>query len=82
MDNEKSKKPTFKWLLGEYRWSKYMLWIVAFFCLIEALNSTGFGTGGFGRLIRDGAFHSTLLFGIAANLSEFRYRFMPETRND
>ncbi|WP_426370209.1 hypothetical protein [Pseudocolwellia sp. HL-MZ7] len=78
MQEANQKKSIFQKFLGEYRWGRNFLWVISILCLFDAI----WVTAGTGELIRDGAFHSSLLFGIAGYLSELRYRFIPESRNN
>lgn len=66
-------------LVGEWSWSRNILWLISVVCLIDALVVSGTDYQAF---IRDGAFHSALLIGMAGYLSELRYRFFEELRND
>ena len=66
-------------LLGEWSWSRNILWLISVICLVDALMVSGQDYQAF---IRDGAFHSALLIGMAGYLSELRYRFFRELRND
>jgi len=66
-------------LMGEWSWSRNILWLISVACLVDALMVSGQDYQAF---IRDGAFHAALLIGMAGYLSELRYRFFLELRND
>lgn len=66
-------------LLGEWSWSRNFLWVISVLCLADALYVSGTNYQDF---IRDGAFHSALLIGMAGYLSEMRYRWFKDQRAD
>lgn len=77
--NQVTEKGVVEKLLGEWSWSRNILWLLSVLCLIDALMVSGQDYQAF---IRDGAFHAALLIGMAGYLSELRYRFFRELRND
>jgi hypothetical protein len=78
MQEVNQNKSVLQKLLGEFSWGRNLLWATSVLCFIDAVWTSSGPSG----LIRDGAFHSALLFGIAGYLSEIRYRFIPESRNN
>jgi hypothetical protein len=78
MQEVDQNKSIFQKIVGEYRWARNLLWAVSMLCLFDAI----WVTSGGGDLIRDAAFHSSLLFGIAGYLSELRYCLIPSSRNN
>ena len=77
---ERTAKPRgLKWLLGEWKWEKIIALVCALACLGDAVWTT---KGRMHVLIRDGAFHSAMLWAVLFYLSEMRYRLFPDVRND
>ncbi len=74
-----TKKKTSEKILGEWSWSRNSLWLISILCLIDALMMSGTDYQAF---IRDGAFHASLLIGMAGYLSEMRYRWFKDVQND
>ncbi|XOV77704.1 MAG: hypothetical protein ACFHVJ_12190 [Aestuariibacter sp.] len=66
-------------ILGEWSWSRNILWLISMLCLADALYVSGTD---YQMFIRDGAFHSALLIGMAGYLSEMRYRWFKDQRAD
>jgi hypothetical protein len=76
MEEEKNNKGILHTLNGEWRYEKFVWLILAFMCFVMAI----FTDSSPEILIRDGAFHSSLLFAIMWYLSELRYKLIPEIR--
>lgn len=66
-------------ILGEWSWSRNILWLISILCLVDALYMSGTN---YQEFIRDGAFHASLLIGMAGYLSEMRYRWFKDQRAD
>jgi hypothetical protein len=62
--------------MGEYKWEKYVAVGAAIICFADALWTSGTG------MIRDDIFQTGLLFLVLFYVSEFRYRFFRDVRND
>lgn len=45
---------------------RWIFWLVSILCMIEAISVSGFN---FGKLMRDGAMHAALLWGILGYVS-------------
>lgn len=76
--NSDRKRTFVQKAFGEFSWGRNLMWGLSLLCFIEAIWTTAGTTS----LIRDGAFHSALLLGIAGYLSELRYRLIPQSRNN
>jgi hypothetical protein len=50
-----------KGVLSNLKKERWLFWLVSMICLIEAISESGFN---FGTLMRDGAMHASLLWGI------------------
>ena len=79
MEATGTKKKAAEKILGEWSWSRNSLWLISILCLIDALIVSGTN---YREFIRDGAFHASLLIGMAGYLSEMRYRWFRDVQND
>jgi len=66
-------------LFGEFRWEKWLSMVVGVLCLFDAFETNMWNPR---AVIRDGAFHSGLLFLVFFYLSEMRYRLFPDVRSN
>ncbi len=73
------KKNIYNRFFGEWMWERNILWLFSFLCMLDALMVSG---DNYQDFLRDGAFHAGLLIGISGYLSELRYNFFKNLRND
>ena len=74
-----------KCITGEWGWEKWVFFVLGFVCLADALIEAfpvQSPTDAVRAFIRDGALHTALLFIVLFYLSEMRYRFFEDVRND
>jgi len=77
-DKLKEKSVTQKFF-GEYSW---MYQVTAFLAFIMVIYISFNGEGNVWTQLVNGDFNSALLVSIVGYLSEFRYRFIKESRNN
>ena len=84
-ESNERQTPKMKWLLGEWSWEKWISFVIGVLCVIDSGITTLSGDQPsfvqfLRALIRDGAFHTALLFFLLFYCSEMRYRFSKDVR--
>ncbi|MFD2167614.1 hypothetical protein ACFSJY_15290 [Thalassotalea euphylliae] len=79
MEKSSEKRAFSQWFFGEYSWGLKVSWILA---TIVAFYITVINDVNPFALLVNGDYNSALLLLILGYLSDFRYRFVREVRND
>ena len=79
MDSIKQKRTLIQWFFGEYSWSAKLLWLIGIMLMASVVFSS---EQGIWEILVDGSLNSALLVFILAYLSEFRYKYIKESRNN
>jgi len=79
MENTSQKRTVTQWFFGEYSWTLKLMWVLA----IMVCFTVGYTRDeGLWSLIVEGHFNSAFLLMILGYLSDFRYKFVKESRNN
>ena len=79
MEDVTEKKSFSQWFFGEYSWTLKASWVLAtLVCVYQGVTREE----NFWTLLVEGLFNSAFLLYILGYLSDFRYRFIKESRNN
>lgn len=79
MENKIEKRKFSQWFFGDYSWTLKVMWVTSFFVIVTIAMDSEKSLWG---LIVEGDFNSAYLLVIIGYLSELRYKFIEESRND
>jgi len=79
MENTKNSRSLSQWFFGEYSWTLKFTWVLAFLICVY-LGATR--DESIWSLLIEGQLNSAFLLCIIGYLSDFRYRFVEESRNN